>query len=87
MGFEQSLHITIPISEVFRRGIAPRTDISLGGSHVVGGDGRFDDVGAVKELANSVFSKKKAGGEGDARSLRAISKRLGWWSWYKPNRV
>ena len=60
------------MSEVFRSGIALSIDISLGGSHAVGGDGKFEDVSPDMELPESECSNENAGGEGDARSLSAI---------------
>jgi hypothetical protein len=81
MGFAQSLHCTMPISEVLLRGSAPNIFMSRAESHEVGG-GKADKVEGGEGgggLSDRVWKERGAGeGVGEGLSLRRtviISKR------------
>jgi hypothetical protein len=70
MGFAQSLHCTIPISDVLLRGSAPKIFMSRAVSHSVGGDNAESDTGG--EEGGGVggrLSKERGAGDGDCLSL------------------
>jgi len=69
MGFAQSLHCTIPISDVLFRGSAPKIFMSRADSHDVGGG--KPDKGTDGEEGGGVgkLSKERGVGDGDCLSL------------------
>jgi hypothetical protein len=73
MGFAQSLHCTIPISEVLLRGSAPNIFMSRAESHEVGGGKAAKEEGGEKGggLEGRVLNERGAGdGVGECLSLR-----------------
>jgi len=73
MGFAQSLHCTIPISEVLLRGSAPNIFMSRAESHEVGGGkaGREEEGEGGGGLEDRVLNERGAGdGVGECLSLR-----------------
>ena len=67
-GFAQSLHCTIPISEVLLRGSAPNIFMSRAESHEVGGVGPDNEVGGG-EGGGVVGRESKERGAGDGECL------------------
>ena len=73
MGFAQSLHCTIPISEVLLRGSAPNIFMSRAESHEVGGGKAAKEEGGEGGggLEGRVLNERGAGdGVGECLSLR-----------------
>jgi hypothetical protein len=73
MGFAQSLHCTIPISEVLLRGSAPNIFMSRAESHEVGGGKAAKEEGGDGGggLEGRVLNERGAGdGVGECLSLR-----------------
>lgn len=73
MGFEQSLHCTIPISKVLLRGSAPNIFMSRAESHEVGGGKAAKEEGGDGGggLEGRVLNERGAGdGVGEGLSLR-----------------
>ena len=82
MGFAQSLHCTIPISEVLLRGSVPNIFMSRAESHEVGGGKAAKKEGGEVGggLEDRVLNERGAGdGVGECLSLRrtAMIKQMG----------
>ena len=72
IGFEQSLHLTIPMS--WERGDAPKVFMSGAESHDVGGEGaRSEGSKAGGDEGSRSHVKGDAGGEGLGLSFRVIA--------------
>ncbi len=71
MGFVQSLHCTIPTSEVLLRGSAPKIFMSRAASHEVGGGKADKEGGEGGGGLDRVWNERGAGdGVGECLSLR-----------------
>lgn len=68
MGLAQSLHCTIPISDVLLRGSAPKIFMSRAVSHEVGGD-KVDRGGDERGGVGGRLSKERGAGDGDCLRL------------------
>lgn len=69
-GLAQSLHWTIPISDVLFRGSAPKIFMSRADSHDVGGGiGDEESEGEEGGGVGGRFSKENGAGDGDCLSL------------------
>lgn len=69
MGFAQSLHCTIPISDVLLRGSAPKIFMSRADSHDVGGGKADRDTGEEGGGVGGRLSKVSGAGDWDCLSL------------------
>ena len=66
MGFAQSLHCRMPISEVLLRGSAPKIFMSRADNHAVGGDKAESGTGGEEGGGvGGKLSKERGAGEGD----------------------